>query len=126
MLKREIRFKLGEITIKNVELEIEEEREIATAMFSEVQNQIADAVRPNQSRVVKVPAFAEKPQEVADHETILPEIGFRNTRGYIESLAKQLTGVSSISASSASATIDFNKSGLRPESAPLPLLSVRG
>jgi hypothetical protein len=39
---------------------------------------------------VKFPAFEEKSQEVADHGTILPEIDFQNTRGYIESLAKQV------------------------------------
>lgn len=46
MAKRKIKFKLGEITIKNVELEIEDEREVATAMFSELQNQLAGAIQP--------------------------------------------------------------------------------
>jgi hypothetical protein len=44
--KRKIKFKLGEITIKNVELEIEDDREVATAVFSELQNQLANAVQP--------------------------------------------------------------------------------
>jgi hypothetical protein len=52
MSKRKIRFKLGEITIKNVELEIEDEREIATAIFSEVQNKLANAVQPGFNTVL--------------------------------------------------------------------------
>ena len=46
MAGRTIKFKLGEITIKNVEFEVEDERELATAAFSDFQNQLASAVQP--------------------------------------------------------------------------------
>jgi hypothetical protein len=32
----------------------------------------------------------EKPQTVADHGTILPPVAYENTRGYLETLAKQI------------------------------------
>ena len=36
------------------------------------------------------PDLSEKSQEVIEHGTILPELDYTNTRGYIESLAKQI------------------------------------
>jgi hypothetical protein len=38
----------------------------------------------------KFPHLSEKSQEVVDHGTILPPVSYENTRGYIESLAKQI------------------------------------
>ena len=38
----------------------------------------------------KFPALSEKSQEVIEHGTILPEVDYQKTRGYIESLAKQI------------------------------------
>ncbi len=38
----------------------------------------------------KFPQLSEKSQEVVEHGTILPEVDYKNTRGYIESLAKQI------------------------------------
>lgn len=38
----------------------------------------------------KFPALVEKSQEVIEHGTILPEVDFQRTRGYIESLSKQI------------------------------------
>jgi hypothetical protein len=38
----------------------------------------------------KYPALQEKSQEVIEYGTILPDIDFQNTRGYIESLARQI------------------------------------
>jgi hypothetical protein len=38
----------------------------------------------------KYPQVAEKSQEVIEDGTILPEIDYKNTRGYIETLAKQI------------------------------------
>jgi hypothetical protein len=38
----------------------------------------------------KYPALGEKSQEVIEHGTVLSDLDFRNTRGYIESLAKQI------------------------------------
>ena len=38
----------------------------------------------------KFPQLSEKSQEVVDVGTILPEVDYRNTRGYIETLAKQI------------------------------------
>lgn len=52
MSKRKIKFKLGEITVKNFEFEVEDEREIATAMFSEIQNKIVGAVQPDFGKVL--------------------------------------------------------------------------
>jgi hypothetical protein len=46
MAKRKIKFKLGEITIKDVEFEIEDEREVATAIFSDLRNQLTSAIQP--------------------------------------------------------------------------------
>lgn len=52
MSKRKLKFKLGEITIKNVEFEIEDEIDRATAVFGAVQNQIAGAVQPAISKAL--------------------------------------------------------------------------
>ena len=38
----------------------------------------------------KFPELNEKSQEVIEHGTVLPEPDYQNTRGYIESLAKQI------------------------------------
>jgi hypothetical protein len=38
----------------------------------------------------KFPALSHKSQDVVDDGTILPEIDYRSTRGYVESLAKQI------------------------------------
>jgi hypothetical protein len=38
----------------------------------------------------KYPAVGEKSQDVQDHGTILPEVDYEKTRGYIERLAKQI------------------------------------
>jgi hypothetical protein len=38
----------------------------------------------------KYPALSLKSQQIVDEGTILPEIDYENTRGYIESLAKQI------------------------------------
>lgn len=38
----------------------------------------------------KFPLLSEKSQEVVDSGTILPEVDYRQSRGYIESLAKQI------------------------------------
>jgi hypothetical protein len=38
----------------------------------------------------KYPALSQKSQEIVDDGTILPEIDYEKTRGYIESLAKQI------------------------------------
>ena len=38
----------------------------------------------------KFPAVSEKSQDVVEHGMILPEVDYQNTRGYIESLAKQI------------------------------------
>jgi len=38
----------------------------------------------------KYPAVGEKAQDVQDHGTILPEVDYDKTRGYIERLAKQI------------------------------------
>lgn len=38
----------------------------------------------------KHPQLGEKSQEVIEHGTILPEVDYEKTRGYIESLAKQI------------------------------------
>ena len=38
----------------------------------------------------KYPQVGEKSQEVIEHGTILPEVDYQKTRGYIESLAKQI------------------------------------
>ena len=46
MAKRRIKFKLGEIKITGVELEIEDEREQATAALAALQNQLAAVVQP--------------------------------------------------------------------------------
>jgi hypothetical protein len=50
MSKRRIKFKLGEIKISGIELEIEDEREHATAVLAEIQHQIAGAVQPALSK----------------------------------------------------------------------------
>lgn len=39
---------------------------------------------------LKYPALSEKSQEVVDEGTILPEVDYRDTRGYIVALAKQI------------------------------------
>lgn len=52
MAKRRIKFKLGEIKIAGVELEIEDDREQATAAFAAVQNQIASVVQPAVSKAL--------------------------------------------------------------------------
>lgn len=52
MSKRKLKFKLGEITIKNVELEIEDELDRATAIFGALQNQLAGAVQPAISKAI--------------------------------------------------------------------------
>jgi len=39
---------------------------------------------------VKFPQLLEKSQDVVEHGTILPEVDYQRTRGYIESLAKQI------------------------------------
>jgi hypothetical protein len=44
--KRKIKFKLGKISIENVEFEIEDEREEATALFGQLQTQLASAAQP--------------------------------------------------------------------------------
>jgi hypothetical protein len=46
MAKRRIKFNLGEIKISGVELEIEDERDQATAAFAALQNQLAGVVQP--------------------------------------------------------------------------------
>ncbi len=38
----------------------------------------------------KFPQLSEKSQEVIEHGTILPEVEYQKTRGYIETLAKQI------------------------------------
>jgi len=38
----------------------------------------------------KFPALSQKSQDIVDNETILPEIDYKDTRGYIVSLAKQI------------------------------------
>lgn len=38
----------------------------------------------------KFPALSEKSQDVVEQGTLLPEVDYKNTRGYIESLAKQI------------------------------------
>ena len=38
----------------------------------------------------KYPQVAEKSQEVIEEGTILPEVDYKNTRGYIDTLAKQI------------------------------------
>src|ERR1035441_9205935 len=40
----------------------------------------------------KFPQLAEKSQDVVDDGTILPPVLYQKTRGYIESLAKQING----------------------------------
>jgi hypothetical protein len=52
MAKRRIKFKLGEIKISGVELEIEDEREQATAALATVQNQLAGVVQPAVSKAL--------------------------------------------------------------------------
>ncbi len=52
MAKRRIKFKLGEIKIAGVELEIEDEREQATAAFAALQNQLAGVVQPAISKAL--------------------------------------------------------------------------
>jgi hypothetical protein len=44
MAKRRIKFKLGEIEITGVELEIEDDREQATTAFSTLQNQLVGVI----------------------------------------------------------------------------------
>ena len=43
-----------------------------------------------QAMEAKYPNVSTKSQDVVDHGTILPEIDYQKTRGYIESLAKQI------------------------------------
>jgi len=50
MAKRRIKFKLGEIKISGVELEIEDERDQATATFAALQNQLAGVIQPAVSK----------------------------------------------------------------------------
>jgi hypothetical protein len=38
----------------------------------------------------KFPQLSEKSQDVVDHGTILPDVDYKGTRGYIEALAKQI------------------------------------
>lgn len=52
MAKRRIKFKLGEIKIAGVELEIEDEREQATAALAALQNQLAGVVQPAVSKAL--------------------------------------------------------------------------
>jgi hypothetical protein len=52
MSKRRIKFKLGEIKISGVELEIEDDPEHATAAFAAVQNHISNVVQPAVSRAL--------------------------------------------------------------------------
>ena len=52
MAKRRIKFKLGEIRISGVELEIEDDREAANAALSNVQNLLAGAVQPVVSKAL--------------------------------------------------------------------------
>jgi hypothetical protein len=52
MAKRRIKFKLGEIKITGVELEIEDEREQATAALATFQNQLASALQPAVSKAL--------------------------------------------------------------------------
>lgn len=52
MAKRRIKFKLGEIKISGVELEIEDEREQATAALAALQNQLAGVVQPAVSKAL--------------------------------------------------------------------------
>jgi hypothetical protein len=50
MAKRRIKFKLGEIRISGIELEIEDEREQATAALAALQSQLAGVVQPAVSK----------------------------------------------------------------------------
>src|ERR1051325_5601814 len=52
MAKRRIKFKLGEIRISGVELEIEDERDQATAALSALQNQLSGVVQPAVSKAL--------------------------------------------------------------------------
>jgi hypothetical protein len=52
MAKCRIKFKLGEIKISGVELEIEDDREQATATLAALQNQIAGVVQPAVSKAL--------------------------------------------------------------------------
>lgn len=52
MSKRKLKFKLGEITIKGVELEIEDDLDRASAAFGALQSQLAGAVQPAISKAL--------------------------------------------------------------------------
>lgn len=52
MAKRRIKFKLGEIKISGVELEIEDERDQATAALAALQTQLAGVVQPAVSKAL--------------------------------------------------------------------------
>lgn len=52
MARRRIKFKLGEIKIAGVELEVEDEREQATAALAALQNQLAGVVQPAVNRAL--------------------------------------------------------------------------
>jgi len=43
-----------------------------------------------QQMEVNFPQLSEKSQEVVEHGTILPEVDYQKTRGYLEALAKQI------------------------------------